>query len=89
MKKILVKLDLETNDFKIVCDCTGMETREDALACITSLYKDVYSDDRLTEIATSLAEEGEWQEDDWEAFKVIDISSLENPLEKKSKKTSC
>lgn len=84
MKKILVKLDFETNDFKIVCDCTGMKTVEDAKVCL-ALYEGVYPDDRLTEIATSLAEEGEWQEDDWEAFKVIDISSLENPLEKKKR----
>ena len=89
MKKILVKMNPcgDVNSFEIICDCTGMKTYEDALACIMYLYKDVYTDERIHEIATALAEEGEYWEnnadgDDDVAFKVIDISNLKNPLAK-------
>ena len=82
MKKILLKNNpwSDVIDIKAVCDCTSMKTCKDALAYIRRLYPNVYSDERLREIATALIKNGEYWENGDLSFKVIDISNLKDPL---------
>lgn len=82
MKKILIKNNPwgDVTDLKAVCDCTGMKTYDDARAYITHLYRDVYTDERIREIAAALAKDGEYWENGELSFKVLDISNLKNPL---------
>ena len=57
-----------------------MKTCKDALAYVHRLYPNVYSDERLREIAAALVKDGEYWENGDLSFKVIDISNLKDPL---------
>lgn len=82
MKKILLKNNPwgDVIDIKAVCDCTNMKTCKDAVAYIRHLYPNIYSDERLHEIATALIKKGEYWENGDLSFKVIDISNLRDPF---------
>lgn len=77
MKKILLSID-SAGTIGVVCDCTGMHTVEDAKKCakLAAAVDDV----TLTEIATLLIEEDEYTDYEDLTLKVIDISTIENPL---------